>query len=219
MPRDCGIVFTEVPQSLAAGAERLQTSRLKRLIDIFGAAMGLVLLSPFLLLVAIAVLIEHPGPIIFRQRRTGYGGVPFVIYKFRTMTVLEDGHMVVPATRDDGRTTRFGRFLRRTSIDELPQLVNVLKGDMSLVGPRPHALAHDEFFGGTVRGYDDRFLAKPGITGLAQVSGLRGEIRGPSCMAARLDKDLEYVSRWSVGMDIDILFRTLTMGPFHPAAY
>ena len=192
---------------------------MKRIVDVLGASAGLLFLSPFLLLVAIAILIEHPGPIIFRQRRSGYRGVPFVIYKFRTMTVLEDGHMVVPASRDDGRTTRFGRFLRRTSIDELPQLVNVLKGEMSLVGPRPHALAHDELFGATVPGYDDRFLAKPGLTGLAQVSGLRGELRSASCMVARLSKDLEYIRRWSVGMDAKILLKTLTMGPFDPAAY
>jgi lipopolysaccharide/colanic/teichoic acid biosynthesis glycosyltransferase len=219
MARDCVTVSDGVDDRLATGADRLRASRLKRTIDVVGAVLGLALLGPFLLFVAIGVWIEHPGPVIFRQRRTGYGGASFVIYKFRTMTVLEDGRTIVQATLGDGRTTRFGVFLRRSSIDELPQLLNVLKGDMSLVGPRPHALAHDELFGVTVPGYADRFRTKPGITGLAQVCGLRGEIRDNRCMVRRLAKDLEYVRRWSIWLDIEILLRTLATSPFDPAAY
>jgi putative colanic acid biosynthesis UDP-glucose lipid carrier transferase len=135
------------------------------------------------------------------------------------MTVREDGARVVQAVKDDVRITRFGRLMRRTSIDELPQLLNVLIGDMSLVGPRPHALAHDEYYGAVVPGYAARFHAKPGITGLAQVSGLRGQTKTIEEMAARVEKDLEYIRRWTLFSDIKILLLTVVTFLFHPAAY
>ena len=194
-------------------------SGLKRLIDVLGAGFGLVFLAPFLLLVALTIRLESPGPALFRQRRTGRGGVPFVIYKFRTMRCLEDGPHITQASRGDRRTTRLGALLRRSSIDELPQLINVLKGDMSLVGPRPHALAHDQLYAAAIDNYEARFLARPGISGLAQVSGLRGATPSVECMAARVALDLEYIQRWSIILDVRILVQTLLMGPFDPAAF
>jgi putative colanic acid biosysnthesis UDP-glucose lipid carrier transferase len=194
-------------------------SRFKRLIDVAGASFGLVFLAPFLLLVALLIRLESPGPALFRQRRKGRGGVPFAIYKFRTMRCLEDGPEIRQAERGDHRTTWLGAFLRRSSIDELPQLLNVLKGDMSLVGPRPHALAHDEFYGAAIENYDARFLARPGISGLAQVSGLRGPTPNIEWMAARVALDLKYIRNWSVGLDLRILLQTFVVGPFDPAAF
>lgn len=204
---------------LDAGALRLRQSRCKRLIDIIGALTGLLFLSPFLVIVATMICIDSPGPVFFRQRRTGRDGVPFLIYKFRTMRVLEDGEKVVQASKKDSRVTRVGKFLRRSSIDELPQLLNVLKNEMTLVGPRPHALAHDEYYALTVSGYNDRFRTKPGITGLAQVSGLRGEVLEIGAMAARIQRDVEYIRDWSIVRDLEILARTFMMGPYQPGAY
>jgi putative colanic acid biosynthesis UDP-glucose lipid carrier transferase len=204
---------------LEPGALRLRQSRLKRLIDVLGALTGLLFLSPFLVIVATMICIDSPGPVFFRQRRTGRDGVPFLIYKFRTMRVLEDGDKVVQASKRDSRVTRVGRFLRRSSIDELPQLLNVLKNEMALVGPRPHALAHDEYYALTVPGYNDRFRTKPGITGLAQVSGLRGEVVEIAAMAARIQRDVEYIRDWSIMRDVEILARTFMMGPYQPGAY
>jgi putative colanic acid biosynthesis UDP-glucose lipid carrier transferase len=219
-PRDCASAVTYRPDlSLEQGVLRLQDSVLKRLFDIAAAGVGLVFLLPFLMLVAIAVSIESPGPILFRQRRSGLNGVPFMIYKFRTMRVQEDGQNVIQATRDDCRTTRVGLFLRRTSIDELPNLINVFKGEMSLVGPRPHALSHDEYFATIIPDYSARYRTKPGLTGLAQVAGLRGGTAEVALMVARVDHDVEYIRRWSFALDVELLFRTLVAGPLHPAAY
>lgn len=204
---------------LEPGALRLRQSKLKRLIDVVGALTGLLFLSPFLVIVATLICIDSPGPAFFRQRRTGRDGVPFLIYKFRTMRVLEDGAKVVQASRGDSRVTRVGKFLRRSSIDELPQLINVLKNEMALVGPRPHALAHDEYYAMTVPGYNDRFRTKPGITGLAQVSGLRGEVVEIAAMAARIQRDVEYIRDWTIMLDLEILARTFMMGPYQPGAY
>jgi putative colanic acid biosynthesis UDP-glucose lipid carrier transferase len=217
--RDRGEPFDPSLASLEAGAERLRHAPLKRAMDFVGALVGLLLLSPFLLLVALIIVLESRGSPLFKQRRSGYRGAPFVIYKFRSMTVREDGHKIVQAVKDDARITRFGRLMRRTSIDELPQLLNVLFGDMSLVGPRPHALAHDEYYGSVVPGYAARFHAKPGITGLAQVSGLRGQTETVEHMAARVAKDLEYIRDWSLLSDIKILVLTVLTFLFHPAAY
>jgi putative colanic acid biosynthesis UDP-glucose lipid carrier transferase len=200
-------------------AARSARDPLKRLLDIFGASVGLIVLSPILVLVALAIVIESPGLPIFFQRRTGFGGRPFVILKFRSMKVREDGDNIVQAMKDDDRITRVGQLIRRTSIDELPQLVNVLKGEMSLVGPRPHALAHDDYYGGCIPGYRERFSAKPGLTGLAQVSGLRGRTEDIQSMAARIEKDREYIGSWSIWLDIQILCRTVLIFAFHPAAY
>ncbi|HEY2047817.1 MAG TPA: sugar transferase [Caulobacteraceae bacterium] len=192
---------------------------LKRIMDVFGAGVGLIVLSPLLLMVALLIVLESPGWPVFCQRRTGYNGRSFVIYKFRSMRVTEDGPKIVQAVRDDDRITVVGRMIRRTSIDELPQLLNVLKGEMSLVGPRPHALAHDVYYGKEIPSYDGRFMAKPGLTGLAQVCGLRGRTEDVADMAARIDKDLEYIENWSVMLDIKILLRTVLIFAFHPAAY
>lgn len=204
---------------LDEGAQRLRGSKLKRLIDIVGSLFGLIFLLPLFVLVATLICLESRGGPIFRQRRTGYGGAPFVIYKFRTMSVMEDGEAVVQAVRGDSRVTAFGSFLRRSSIDELPQLFNVLKGEMSLVGPRPHAVAHDELYGKAIVGYNARFRAKPGLTGLAQVSGYRGGTEDIALMVARVSRDVEYIRHWSVWLDLKILVRTLWMGPFDPSAY
>jgi putative colanic acid biosynthesis UDP-glucose lipid carrier transferase len=197
----------------------LRNSKVKRLTDIMGAGLGLLILLPFLALVALLVVLESPGPVFFRQRRSGKDGKVFAIYKFRTMRVMEDGLEIVQARRGDQRVTRIGRFLRRSSIDELPQLINVLKGEMSLVGPRPHALAHDIYYSGMVPNYNLRFQAKPGITGLAQVEGLRGEVRDTDHMQARITRDLAYIADWSWTMDARILLLTVTSAPFHTAAY
>ena len=194
-------------------------SRLKRLIDILGAGFGLLILLPFLALIALLIALESSGPVLFRQRRSGRDGAVFVIYKFRTMKVMEDGPDLRQATRGDDRVTGLGRFLRRSSIDELPQLMNVLKGEMSLVGPRPHAVAHDQYYQQTVPNYRDRFRIKPGITGLAQVSGFRGEIRDIQHMQARVARDLEYIDNWSLAMDARILLLTLASTPFRNTAY
>jgi putative colanic acid biosynthesis UDP-glucose lipid carrier transferase len=204
---------------LDQGAARIAKSNMKRLLDIVGALVGLLILSPLLLLVAVLIVIESPGSPIFRQRRSGYQGAAFVIYKFRTMRVAEDGPDVVQARREDHRITIVGALLRRTSVDELPQLLNVLKGEMSLVGPRPHALAHDEYFGGLITEYIGRFKTKPGLTGLAQVSGLRGPTPDVATMAARVEKDLIYIRDWSILLDFRILLQTGLIFAFHPAAY
>jgi putative colanic acid biosysnthesis UDP-glucose lipid carrier transferase len=204
---------------LEPGTLRLRQSKVKRLVDLIGALTGLLFLSPFLVIIATLICIDSPGPVFFRQRRTGRDGVPFLIYKFRTMRVLEDGDKVVQASKRDNRVTRVGKFLRRSSIDELPQLLNVLKNEMALVGPRPHALAHDEYYALTVPGYNDRFRTKPGITGLAQVSGLRGEVIEIGAMAARIQRDVEYIRDWSILLDLEILARTFMMGPYQPGAY
>ena len=208
------------PESpLVAGAGRATGAMIKRLIDLFGAIAGLIFLFPIFFIVTGMIALETRGPILFRQRRSGFRGKTFSIFKFRTMRVLEDGATIVQAARGDGRITDVGRFLRRTSIDELPQLINVILGEMSLVGPRPHALAHDEFYGAAITSYSQRFLVKPGLTGLAQVCGLRGETSELFEMEARVEKDLEYIRDWSLWLDIKILARTLLIFAFHPAAY
>jgi putative colanic acid biosynthesis UDP-glucose lipid carrier transferase len=207
------------PNSFYDGALRIRRSGTKRLIDLLGAGLGFLILLPFLSVIALAIRLETRGPILFRQRRTGRDGKTFVIYKFRTMHVLEDGADVVQATRDDYRTTIVGRFLRRSSIDELPQLLNVLRGEMSLVGPRPHAVAHDHYYLQTVPSYKLRFYTKPGITGLAQINGFRGEVRDISHMEERIARDLEYIESWSLALDVRILFQTAVSVPFHRAAY
>jgi putative colanic acid biosynthesis UDP-glucose lipid carrier transferase len=220
MPLDCtSVVFDTTDEDLELGALRVQNAKLKRVIDFVGSAVGLVFLAPFFLLVAIIIRVETPGPILFRQVRSGLNGAAFTIYKFRSMRVVEDGSTIVQASRDDCRTTRFGVFLRRSSIDELPNLINVLRGEMSLVGPRPHALAHDQYYRVLIPSYSARYMTRPGITGLAQVEGLRGRTKDVNLMAARVERDIEYIRRWSFGLDVMILFRTLLVGAFHPAAY
>ena len=192
--------------------------RRKRSLDIAIALALLFLLMPLMVTIAVIVRLDGAGPALFRQRRGGLRGEPFVIYKFRTMRVVEDGAAIRQASRNDMRCTAVGRILRRLSLDELPQLLNVLKGEMSLVGPRPHALAHDAQFKRELPLYSYRFLVRPGITGLAQVSGCRGEARDPADIAHRLEKDLEYVRSWSFWGDLKILGATLKC-PTDPRAY
>ncbi len=181
----------------------------KRAMDIVVAAIGLILLAPFLLIVAAAIKLDSPGSVFFRQRRLGQNSSVFWIYKFRSMTVEEDGPVVVQATKNDARVTRVGRFLRSTSLDELPQLINVLLGDMSLVGPRPHAIAHDTEFEKSFDLFSRRRRVKPGMTGWAQVNGYRGEAKTPEDVNRRMEHDLYYINTWSIWFDFEILVRTL----------
>jgi len=190
-------------------SDKLSRAWSKRALDILGALGGLVLLSPLLLIVALVVAIDMRGSPLFRQRRCGHMGRTFTIYKFQTMRVREDGNDVVQVRPGDSRVTEIGWILRRYSIDELPQLINVLKGEMSLVGPRPHVLLHDEYYGSRIEHYAERYRAKPGLTGLAQIRGLRGATPEVSDMAARVAKDLEYIRDWSFFTDLEILMRTV----------
>ncbi|HEY1785265.1 MAG TPA: undecaprenyl-phosphate glucose phosphotransferase [Pirellulales bacterium] len=182
---------------------------LKRVTDFALAALLLVLLAVPMLFVALAVKLTSPGPVFFRQRRYGMDGREIRVWKFRTMHANEDGPVVRQATRDDARITPLGRFLRRTSLDELPQLINVLGGSMSLVGPRPHATAHNEEYRRHIRGYMLRHKVRPGITGLAQVNGWRGETDALYKMEKRIEFDHQYIREWSLWKDFKILFRTI----------
>ena len=186
-----------------------QDALFKRAMDITISSFGLFLLSPLLLLIAAAIRLTSPGPALFRQRRYGLDGDEILVYKFRSMRVCEDGPVVNQAHKDDPRITPVGAFLRRTSLDELPQLVNVLEGKMSLVGPRPHAVAHNEQYRNVIDGYMIRHKVRPGITGLAQVNGLRGETETLEKMAERVRCDLEYLRNWSPWLDIKILLKTI----------
>jgi putative colanic acid biosysnthesis UDP-glucose lipid carrier transferase len=183
----------------------------KRLTDLLLAAAMSVILLPLLIAIALLVKATSRGPAIFKQRRYGLDGQEIMVYKFRTMTVSEDGETVQQASRADARITPLGRFLRRYSLDELPQLINVLRGEMSLVGPRPHAVAHNELYRKLIKGYMLRHKVLPGMTGWAQVNGLRGETRTVEQMEARVRYDLEYLRNWSVALDIKILARTLLL--------
>jgi exopolysaccharide biosynthesis polyprenyl glycosylphosphotransferase len=207
------------PAAVLPETSGVATSFGKRLLDIAGASFALLLFLPLLLTVAMMIRLESGGPAIFKQRRTGYRGRIFTIYKFRTMTVAEDCANVRQATKGDARVTPLGAVLRKLSIDELPQFLNVLKGDMSLVGPRPHALAHDEHYGQLVTTYVDRFRTKPGLTGLAQVNGLRGEIQDLRCMRDRVAADNLYIDSWSLGLDVAILAKTALVIFHDPQAY
>jgi putative colanic acid biosynthesis UDP-glucose lipid carrier transferase len=182
---------------------------IKRLVDIVISATFLVCGLPLLFIIACLVRISSPGPILFRQRRYGLDGNEIVVYKFRSMTVTEDGAQVKQASRTDTRITPIGRFLRRSSLDELPQFINVLQGRMSLVGPRPHAVAHNEEYRKLIKGYMVRHKVKPGITGLAQINGARGETSQLEEMEKRIRYDLEYLRRWTPALDFKILFLTL----------
>lgn len=195
------------------------TSSAKRLFDIVVSFFALLVFLPLLLVVAVAVRFESRGPALFRQRRTGLNGRIFTIYKFRTMTVAEDSGVIQHATKNDKRVTPLGGVLRKCSLDELPQLLNILKGDMSVVGPRPHAISHDELYGAQIPTYAHRFRTRPGLTGLAQVSGLRGEINELKCMADRVAADNAYIDQWSFSSDLMIVLRTLPLLVRDPKAY
>ena len=181
----------------------------KRGSDIVLSLLILALIAPLLLAIAIGVKLSSPGPVLFRQRRYGLDGKEIVVYKFRSMTVCEDGDRIVQATRNDARITRFGAFLRRTSLDELPQFINALQGRMSIVGPRPHAVAHNELYRKLIKGYMVRHKVKPGITGWAQVNGYRGETETVEKMQKRIEFDLEYLRHWSLALDLWIIAKTV----------
>jgi undecaprenyl-phosphate galactose phosphotransferase/putative colanic acid biosynthesis UDP-glucose lipid carrier transferase len=177
-------------------------------VDVIGASIGLLILAPLMILTAVAVKLDSPGPVFFRQKRNGFNAKQFSIFKFRSMTVMEDGAVVTQAQRFDPRVTRVGKVLRRSSIDEIPQLLNVLLGDMSLVGPRPHALAHDDHYGDLLSEYAFRHHVKPGITGWAQVRGYRGETAQVEQMKGRVDCDIWYINNWTLTLDIKIIMMT-----------
>lgn len=211
----CDWAASETPNPPAARrptpAAGVATSRRKRAFDIAVALVVLLLFLPLLLTIAAAVRLETRGPALFRQRRTGLNGRVFTVLKFRTMTVTEDGETVRQATRGDARVTTLGAILRKFSLDELPQLINVLKGDMSLIGPRPHALAHDEAWAAVVPGYERRFRARPGLTGYAAVCGFRGEVTELQAILDRVTSDNEYIDTWTFMLDMRIVWRTIPL--------
>lgn len=197
-----GVEFQRAPLSLS---ERVA----KRLLDIVLGVSGIVLLMPMFVIIAIAIKLDSPGDALFRQTRRGFNSRRFKIFKFRTMTDLEDGPTVKQAVRGDRRVTRIGAWLRRTSIDELPQLFNVVSGEMSLVGPRPHAAAHDDYYAEQISHYAFRHHMKPGITGWAQVRGCRGETPTIQSMKERVEHDIWYIDNWSVTLDAQIILLTV----------
>ena len=199
-----GLPVVALTQSPYSGMGAL----IKRAMDIALASLVLMLTWPLMVAIALWVRLDSPGPVLFRQRRLGLGGQPIEVWKFRTMHVLEDGEVVTQAHAGDPRITRAGRVLRRTSLDEWPQFINVLQGRMSIVGPRPHALAHNEFYRHRVPAYMVRHLVRPGITGWAQIHGLRGETQTPDQMRRRIEYDLDYLQRWSPSLDLQIMLRT-----------
>jgi putative colanic acid biosynthesis UDP-glucose lipid carrier transferase len=197
-----------VPAGSGSASNSALSGALKRLLDLAVAFFVLALLLPLLLAIAVLVRIDSRGPVLFRQSRIGLGGKPFSIIKFRTMHVLEDGERIAQACEDDPRVTRAGRVLRAFSLDELPQFLNVLAGDMSLVGPRPHARAHDEAFERAVSNYSARRLVKPGLTGWAQINGLRGPLPTTELLLRRTECDLWYARNASISLDLKILAKT-----------
>ena len=222
-----GVKFVEAPTAPSAavladvGLEPRPVSRspLKRLFDIVVSLTAIVLMLPFLIPVAILIKLDSRGPVFFLQRRSGLNGKLFNIYKFRSMTVAENGDRVVQAKADDKRVTRMGKILRKTSLDEVPQLINILRGEMSFVGPRPHALAHDTEFAVVIPSYTRRFQTKPGLTGLAQIRGFRGEIRCREDLEKRIEADIEYIETWSFATDVMTVLRTVPLIFGDTAAY
>ena len=198
------VLAIEIQRAPLSAAERF----VKRVMDVVIASMALLFFLPIMVLTAIAIKIDSRGPVIFRQYRKGFNGKQFMMLKFRTMVVQENGSAVVQATRDDPRVTSIGRLLRSASIDELPQLFNVLKGDMSLIGPRPHALAHDNYFESVLSAYAFRHHVKPGMTGWAQCNGARGGTPTIEHISERVKLDLWYINNWSLWLDIQILIKT-----------
>jgi putative colanic acid biosysnthesis UDP-glucose lipid carrier transferase len=200
-----GIPVVAICESPFAGFNSL----LKRFSDIAFGSIALLLLWPVMLAIAIGIKVTSPGPVFFKQRRYGLDGAEIMVYKFRSMKVLEDGAVVRQATRGDDRITPFGAFLRRSSLDELPQFLNVLQGTMSIVGPRPHAVAHNEQYRKLIKRYMLRHKVKPGITGWAQINGYRGETETVEKMQSRVAYDLDYMRNWSVSLDVWIMLRTV----------
>ncbi|MGO9459671.1 MAG: undecaprenyl-phosphate glucose phosphotransferase [Rhodomicrobium sp.] len=192
---------------------------LKIIEDYIVGIFCLILFLPVMAAIAVAIKLDSDGPVLFRQRRHGFNHQVIEVLKFRTMTVLEDGDVIKQATKNDRRVTRAGAFLRRTSLDELPQFWNIVRGEMSVVGPRPHALAHNTYYGKLIENYANRHRVKPGITGWAQVHGFRGETTDPDMMARRVRYDLEYIENWSIWLDLKIVIMTPLFGLFRRNAY
>lgn len=194
-------------------------SFIKRVEDLSISFAILLCISPLLLVISILIKLSSPGPIIFKQKRYGIDGKPIEVWKFRSMTVMENGDKITQAKKDDPRVTPLGAFFRRTSLDELPQFFNVIKGDMSIVGPRPHAVAHNEQYRKLIKGYMLRHKVKPGVTGWAQINGWRGETDTLEKMEKRVEYDLHYIQNWSVWMDIKIIILTIFKGFVNKSAY
>lgn len=199
------IISLEIQRAPLSTTERI----VKCAIDISIGLSALLFFVPIMALTALAIKFDGGGNVIFRQNRKGFNGRQFVMFKFRTMTVEENGDVVTQAVRNDPRVTRIGRLLRAASIDELPQLINAVRGEMSLVGPRPHAMAHDNYFEKLLQDYAFRHHVKPGMTGWAQVNGLRGATPSLDQIARRVKMDLWYINNWSLWLDIQILIKTL----------
>jgi putative colanic acid biosysnthesis UDP-glucose lipid carrier transferase len=215
MDRIAGLPVLAVCESPFHGID----GSIKRLSDIVISIIAIIILSPVYILSALAIALTSKGPIIFKQKRYGLDGRDIEVWKFRSMRVQENGPNVVQATKHDDRITAVGRFIRKTSIDELPQFFNVLQGRMSVVGPRPHAVAHNELYRTLVKGYMVRHKVRPGITGLAQVSGARGETSAVTDMEKRINFDLQYLRDWSLQLDFKIMLRTLKVFVHDPQAY
>jgi putative colanic acid biosysnthesis UDP-glucose lipid carrier transferase len=218
--------FTELSQVGATSLATVQKKPisewnvlLKACEDYVIAVLALFVFLPAMAAIALAIKLDSGGPVLFRQRRHGFNHRVFSVYKFRTMTVAQDGEEVTQARRADPRVTRVGRILRKTSLDELPQLLNVLSGDMSLVGPRPHALVHNDHYSRLLENYASRHRVKPGLTGWAQINGWRGETSTPEAMEQRVRHDLEYIDNWSIWFDLKILFLTPIFGFASRSAY
>ncbi len=216
MSEIAGIPVLDINASPMEGVNRL----IKAVEDRVLALVILVLISPLVLVIAIMVKLSSPGPVLFKQKRHGWDGKPINVYKFRTMVVHEDVEgQVTQASKNDKRITRIGAFLRHTSLDELPQFYNVLQGRMSIVGPRPHAMAHNELYKDQVEAYMQRHRVKPGITGWAQINGWRGETDTLDKMQRRVEYDLYYIENWSLWLDLKIIFLTIFKGFVHKNAY
>ena len=203
----CGVTVVSVCDTPFRGLD----GALKRGSDFVLSVLILLLIFPVMLAIALAVKLGSPGPVIFKQRRYGLDGEQFMVYKFRSMAVVEDGNLIQQARKNDLRVTRLGAFLRRTSLDELPQFINVLQGRMSIVGPRPHAVAHNEMYRTLIKGYMVRHKVRPGITGWAQVNGQRGETDTLDKMQSRIDFDLDYLRNWSLKLDLFIILKTIRL--------
>ncbi|MDO9279992.1 MAG: exopolysaccharide biosynthesis polyprenyl glycosylphosphotransferase [Polaromonas sp.] len=190
---------------------KLSISIRKKIIDYIGSAVILLLLAPLMLLIALAIKYDSKGPVFFKQRRNGKNNKEIIIYKFRSMIWIKDEIQIVQAIENDQRFTKIGKFLRKTSFDELPQFINVLQGRMSIVGPRPHAIAHNDYYKQCIENYMDRQQVKPGITGWAQVNGYRGETNQIIKMKNRVDYDRYYIENWSLKFDISIIIKTIIL--------
>lgn len=211
----CGIPVISVCETPFTGSN----GTIKTISDFVLALFILILISPILLIIALAIKTGSPGPVIFKQRRYGLDGEEIIVYKFRSMSVCEDGGTIRQAEKNDSRITPLGAFLRKTSLDELPQFINVLQGRMSVVGPRPHAVAHNELYRNLIKGYMIRHKVKPGITGWAQVNGYRGETDTLDKMQGRIDYDLDYLRNWSLKLDLQIILKTVRVVLKDKAAY